>query len=126
MKDFTDYKTENNRIFRDLSKQYADDILAMKGRLDQFSINAMQLKNKVDLNTSVVRDFESNRDKLNQSMVTMEKKLIEFETEKMDVSTANKNFIDLKRMIKKRSDFAENVKNDLLTLENYVERYMPL
>ena len=126
MKDFTDYKTENNRIFRDLSKQYADDILAMKGRLDQFSINAMQLKNKVDLNTSVVRDFESNRDKLNQSMVTMEKKLIEFETEKMDVSTANKNFIDLKRMIKKRSDFAENVKNDVLTLENYVERYMPL
>ena len=126
MKDFTDYKTENNRIFRDLSKQYADDILAMKGRLDQFSINAMQLKNKVDLNTSVVRDFESNRDKLNQSMVTMEKKLIEFETEKMDVSTANKNFIDLKIMIKKRSDFAENVKNDLLTLENYVERYMPL
>ena len=51
MKDFTDYKTENNRIFRDLSKQYADDILAMKGRLDQFSINAMQLKNNVDLNT---------------------------------------------------------------------------
>lgn len=126
MKDFTDYKTENNRIFRDLSKQYADDILAMKGRLDQFSINAMQLKNKVDLNTSVVKDFEQNRDKLNQSMVDMEKKLIEFETEKMDVSTANKNFIDLKRMIKKRSDFAENVKNDVLTLENYVERYMPL
>ena len=51
MKDFTDYKTENNRIFRDLSKQYSDDILAMKGRLDQFSINAMQLKNNVDLNT---------------------------------------------------------------------------
>ena len=56
----------------------------------------------------------------------MEKKLITFETEKMDVSTANKNFIDLKTMIKKRSDFAENVKNDVLTLENYVERYQPL
>ena len=41
MKDFKDYKTENNRIYSELSKQYTEDILAMKGRLDQFSINAM-------------------------------------------------------------------------------------
>ena len=49
MQDFTDYKTENNRLVSELSKQYSDDVLSMKGRLDQYAINARMMKDKVEV-----------------------------------------------------------------------------
>ena len=52
--------------------------------------------------------------------------MIELDDEKLDVEVANANFLELKNIVSQRSEFAEKVKNDVLTLENYVDRYQPL
>ena len=82
-----------------LSKQYADDVLAMKGRLDQFSLNATMMKNKIDIIDSSHKDFESQRDSLFAQITTIEKKLVELDSDKLDVELANHNFIELKNIV---------------------------
>ena len=97
--DFRAYKTENNKLVSQLSKQYADDVLAMKGRLDQFSLNATMMKNKIDIIDSSHKDFVSQRNSLFAQITAIEKKLVELEDDKLDVTLANENFIELKNIV---------------------------
>lgn len=48
------------------------------------------------------------------------------ESQKMDDKRATKLFKEVKDSIKKSQYTGENLRNDLMTLENYVERYLPM
>lgn len=48
------------------------------------------------------------------------------EQQKIDDTAAQAEFKDIRGLIKANTVYQENVRNDLLTLENYVERYLPL
>lgn len=45
---------------------------------------------------------------------------------KLDEKTAVESFTEVKTSIRENRVYAEEIRNDLSTLENYVERYLPL
>ena len=84
------------------------------------------MKNKVEIINSGHKDFEMQRDGLISSMTDLEKRSISLEINKVDKEDVDKSFKDVKHIINKKGAAFDQIKNDVLALENYIERYQPL
>ena len=70
--------------------------------------------------------FEMRRAKIIEHLNDVDNRLIHVEQNKLDEDSAVHSFQEVKNSIRGDKNFAEEIRNDLSTLENYVERYLPL
>ena len=71
-------------------------------------------------------EFEERRKILMDDINYLKKQSISTSENKLDIKQAKKEFDDLNKLILDNKVYGENLRNDLLTLENYCERYLPL
>lgn len=73
-----------------------------------------------------MKEFVEVRQKLNLDIKALQKKTIGHDLDKLDTSKAAQVFQQIRDLNEKNKMSSEDVKNNLITLENYCERYQPL
>ena len=126
MEDFNRFKTETNMTVTRLSDQFSKETLELKAKLDDNAIVQKRIQDNAELAEERFIEFDARRVELLADLVEVKRQSVLIEQQKIDESRAAEEFKDIRGMIKANTVFQENVRNDLLTLENYVERYLPL
>ena len=80
----------------------------------------------MELVDSEFKGFEKRREEIIAHMTELDAKVINVQQEKLNEKSAVQSFQEVKNRIREDRTFTEGVRNDLSTLENYVERYLPL
>ena len=80
----------------------------------------------MELMSSDFNNFEQKRGILVEKVTDLVKTTTKLGDTKLDESSAIDSFQEVKNEIKKTNIVSQGIRDDLLTLENYVERYLPL
>ena len=122
-KDFTQFKKSTNTIVQDLKNQYEKEMSGMKIEVDEIVFKQRQISQQAELIEAGFKSFEANRAEITTDLVYLKKRVLELAENKFDETAAVQHFSEVHKDIKANRVFADTIRNDLLTLENYVERY---
>mgnify|MGYP001626583558 CR=1 FL=1 len=95
----------------------------MKIEVDEIVFKQRQISQQAELIEAGFKSFEANRAEITTDLVYLKKRVLELAENKFDETAAVQHFSEVHKDIKANRVFADTIRNDLLTLENYVERY---
>lgn len=98
----------------------------MKVNVDHIMFKQTQISNESEVIQDSFVSFKKNRDDMITDVVNIKEKLIQLDDHKVNEKDAAVQFQKMVDQMKSNKEFSDLIRNDLLTLENYVERYYPI
>lgn len=92
MKDFTGFKEKINKLFSESSKQYRDEILDMKVKVDQSFYNQQNQNNRMELVDQKFAEFDGEKQQIRKDIDYLFKQTIGLQTKKLDEESAVTSF----------------------------------
>ena len=124
--DFVKFKDETNERVQFLCDKLESQSVELKNRVDHIENTQQKVLQKHELADNRFNEFEERRKVLMDDIDYLKKQAILTNDNKLDVKDAENRFTYFQSQINSNRVYGENVRNDLLTLENYCERYLPL
>ena len=126
LRDFLEYKENTNALYGKLSQQYKDEVIRLTARVDESMIAQRTNRDRMDILTERGDEFEKKRVELTADVVQLKRDVVMLTDKKLDERKAVDSFQKVHNKIFTCENVAQKIRDDLSTLENFAERYLPL
>ena len=126
MDDFNKYKCETNEKVSKLIQQSEAASIKTKMWVERVDTQLIKLLDRNEVQENRFDEFDARRSEIINTLNNLKGEVQSLSTLKLDESKAADVFQEIRNLVSDNTTDQMHLRNDLLTLENYTERYMPL
>ena len=124
--DIIEYKRNVKDLIERTTKSNNDHIISSVSKIDRILLKQEQNDQLHGVMREDFKLFKKQRLALEDKMVDVEKQIIRVSDTKMDKISGGERFDEMEEKLKKESVRMHKCRDNVTTLENYVERYIPM